>query len=103
MAPSERRAEAGRSEGGKATRWVNRILVTLVVLVVVPVAAAVALRFWFHNAADTWIGSSYTWASTADWARLGQLQLKDGSWNGRQVLPTGRWALAGTPAAASVR
>ena len=53
------------------------------------------------DASGTWVGSSYLWASSADWARLGQLMLKDGKWNGAQVLPSGWWALAGTPAVAS--
>ena len=53
------------------------------------------------DASGTWVGSSYLWASTADWARLGQLMLHDGSWNGTQVFPTGWRALAGTPAVPS--
>jgi CubicO group peptidase (beta-lactamase class C family) len=53
------------------------------------------------DASGTWVASSYVWASTADWARLGQLMLKDGTWDGKQVLPTGWWALAGTPAVPS--
>jgi CubicO group peptidase (beta-lactamase class C family) len=50
------------------------------------------------DASGTWVGSSYLWASTADWARLGQLMLDDGRWEGEQVIPAGWWALAGTPA-----
>ena len=50
------------------------------------------------DTSGTWVGSSYLWASTADWARLGQLMLDDGAWEGRQVIPTGWWTLAGTPA-----
>ena len=50
------------------------------------------------DASGTWVGSSYLWASTADWARLGQLMLDDGRWNGRQIIPAGWWKLAGTPA-----
>ena len=53
------------------------------------------------DASGTWVGSSYLWASTADWARLGQLMLKDGSWNGGQVFKPGWVALAGTPAVPS--
>lgn len=34
-----------------------------------------------------WVGSSYLWASVADWGRLGQLMLNDGVWGGTQVLP----------------
>jgi CubicO group peptidase (beta-lactamase class C family) len=50
------------------------------------------------DTSGTWVGSSYLWAGTADWAKLGQLMLKDGSWNGTQVIPTGWQKLAGTPA-----
>jgi CubicO group peptidase (beta-lactamase class C family) len=53
------------------------------------------------DASGTWVGSSYLWASTADWARLGQLMLKDGSWNGARVFTPGWVALAGTPAVAT--
>jgi CubicO group peptidase (beta-lactamase class C family) len=53
------------------------------------------------DASGTWVGSSYLWASTADWARLGQLMLKDGSWNGTQVFKPGWVALAATPAVPS--
>ncbi|MGD9956348.1 MAG: serine hydrolase domain-containing protein [Candidatus Nanopelagicales bacterium] len=50
------------------------------------------------DASGTWVGSSYLWASTADWARLGQLMLDDGTWQGTQIIPAGWWKLAGTPA-----
>ncbi len=50
------------------------------------------------DAVGTWIGSSYLWASSADWARLGQLLLDDGRWQGRQVLAPGFLARASTPA-----
>lgn len=33
------------------------------------------------------VGSSYLHASARDWARLGQLCLQNGSWNGKQLLP----------------
>jgi CubicO group peptidase (beta-lactamase class C family) len=52
------------------------------------------------DADGTWIGSSYLWASTADWARLGLLMLQDGRWGERQVLPPGWLARAATPALA---
>jgi CubicO group peptidase (beta-lactamase class C family) len=52
------------------------------------------------DADGTWIGSSFLWASTADWARLGELALRDGRWGGRQVLPPGFLARASTPALA---
>ncbi|WP_350291939.1 serine hydrolase [uncultured Croceitalea sp.] len=32
-----------------------------------------------------YVGSSYGWASTRDWARIGQLYLNNGSWNGEQL------------------
>ena len=44
-----------------------------------------------------WVGSSYVWASVGDWARLGQLMLQDGQWNGKQVIPKGWLHLATTP------
>ena len=50
------------------------------------------------DTSGTWVGSSYQWASVRDWARLGQVMLKDGDWNGTQVLPKGWLALASTPA-----
>ena len=34
------------------------------------------------DTAGNWVGSSYLWASVGDWARLGQLMLQDGRWNG---------------------
>lgn len=33
-----------------------------------------------------YIGSSYSWATTRDWAKLGLLYLHSGNWNGEQVL-----------------
>jgi len=50
------------------------------------------------DTAGAWVASSYLWASTADWARLGELMLHDGRWAGRQLIPAGWWALAATPA-----
>jgi len=52
------------------------------------------------DTSGTWVGSSYQWASTADWARLGQLMLDDGRWDGSAVLPPGWLELATTPALA---
>jgi CubicO group peptidase (beta-lactamase class C family) len=52
------------------------------------------------DAAGNWVGSSYLWASVGDWARLGQLMLQDGRWDGQPVLPPGWWAFASTPATA---
>jgi len=53
------------------------------------------------DADGTWIGSSYLWASSGDWARLGQLMLDDGRWNGQDVLPPGFLARATRPAVGS--
>lgn len=50
------------------------------------------------DTSGTWVGSSYLWASVADWARLGQLMLADGKWGDKQVLPPGWLKLASTPA-----
>lgn len=47
-----------------------------------------------------WVGSSYLWASTSDWARLGQLMLQDGKWDNKQVLPPGWLQRARTPSVA---
>nr|WP_298789660.1 serine hydrolase [uncultured Allomuricauda sp.] len=35
--------------------------------------------------AGNYVGSSYSWASTRDWARFGQLYLDKGRWNGEQI------------------
>lgn len=48
----------------------------------------------------TWLGSSYLWARATDWARLGQLMLDDGVWDGARVLPAGWLDLARQPAVA---
>ncbi|MFZ4759015.1 MAG: serine hydrolase domain-containing protein, partial [Burkholderiaceae bacterium] len=53
------------------------------------------------DADGTWIGSSYLWASTADWARLGELTLRDGRWQGTQVLAPGWLVRASRPATPS--
>jgi len=43
------------------------------------------------DAAGTWIGSSFVFASARDFARFGLLYLRDGIWEGERVLPEG-WA-----------
>jgi CubicO group peptidase (beta-lactamase class C family) len=41
------------------------------------------------DAAGTFVGSSYVYASARDFARFGTLYLHDGVWNGERVLPAG--------------
>lgn len=48
--------------------------------------------------AGNWVASSFLWASTADWARLGELLRNDGRWGAEQVLPPGFLKMAGMPA-----
>ncbi len=51
----------------------------------------------------TYIGSSFTWATPRDWARLGILFLNDGVWEGKRVLPAGWVAFTRAPAPADPR
>jgi CubicO group peptidase (beta-lactamase class C family) len=41
------------------------------------------------DAAGTWVASSYLWATARDMARFGTLYLRDGTWDGRRLLPEG--------------
>ncbi len=50
-----------------------------------------------YDAAGTWIGSSYNFATARDFARFGLLQLRDGTWDGQRILPEGWVDYARTP------
>ncbi|HEU4497207.1 MAG TPA: serine hydrolase [Flavobacterium sp.] len=41
--------------------------------------------------AGNFVGSSYAWATTRDWAKFGLLYLRNGKWNGEQLFDEG-WA-----------
>jgi CubicO group peptidase (beta-lactamase class C family) len=49
------------------------------------------------DAAGTFIGSSYCFATPRDFARFGRLYLQDGVWEGRRLLPEGWVDYARTP------
>jgi CubicO group peptidase (beta-lactamase class C family) len=40
------------------------------------------------DSAGNFIGSSYMYASARDWAKIGQMLLQNGSWNGETILPS---------------
>ncbi|MBX3568416.1 MAG: serine hydrolase [Rhizobiaceae bacterium] len=52
------------------------------------------------DAAGTFVGSSYLYATARDWARFGLLLLRDGKWGDRQILPAAfvTWMREAAPA-----
>jgi CubicO group peptidase (beta-lactamase class C family) len=47
--------------------------------------------------AGNFVGSSYAWATTRDWAKFGLLYLHKGNWNGEQILDESWVKYAATP------
>ncbi|HTD72966.1 MAG TPA: serine hydrolase [Steroidobacteraceae bacterium] len=47
------------------------------------------------------VGSSYMYATARDWARYGEFLLRDGVWEGQQLLPAGYVAMMAAPVPAS--
>ena len=71
------------------------------------------LDFWYSSFIDkigmnsmtietdlegNYVGSSYAWATTRDWAKFGLLYLHKGNWNGEQILDENWVEFSATPA-----
>ncbi|MEM6415940.1 MAG: serine hydrolase, partial [Pseudomonadota bacterium] len=53
------------------------------------------------DSSGEFIGGSIVYATARDWAKLGQLFLQDGVWEGTQIFPEGWTAFVSSPASAS--
>lgn len=58
-----------------------------------------ASAFFEPDASGSFIGSSFAFATARDWARFGELHLRDGVWDGRRILPPGWVTYVTTPTA----
>ena len=47
--------------------------------------------------AGNYVGSSYAWATSRDWAKFGLLYLNDGNWNGEQIFDSAWTKYVSTP------
>jgi len=64
-------------------------------------AAGMTSAFFEPDASGSFIGSSFAFATARDWARFGELHLRDGVWDGRRILPPGWVTYVTTPTPAA--